>query len=225
MRTTGAARWTARCRECLLCRPVKGLLLGASLAAHGAALAWMLGSSDPQMSPVSSTTRTMQVSLVERKPAPQTEPESEPEPKPEPEPEPEPKPEPKPEPEPEPKLEPKLEPAESEPEQPLPDSAEVQEPEPITSEPVFEADYLNNRPPAYPRASLRLREEGDVQLRVRVGPDGKPREVKLASSSGSTRLDRAALEAVQRWGFEPARRGGSAVAAWVVVPITFKLEN
>ncbi|MFP3874672.1 MAG: energy transducer TonB, partial [Thiohalophilus sp.] len=99
------------------------------------------------------------------------------------------------------------------------------EPEPVTSQPLFEAEYLNNRPPDYPRASLRRGEEGNVELRVRVGADGNPQAVELASSSGSTRLDRAALQAVKRWRFEPARRGGSAVAAWVVVPITFKLES
>ncbi|MFO8025480.1 TonB family protein [Thiohalophilus sp.] len=230
MGITGAGHWGARCRERLLCRPVKVLLLGASLVAHVGGLAWMLGTSEAEISPVSSSTRTMQVTLVERKSAPESRPEPEPEPEPQTEPESEPEPQTKPESEPqtepESEPEPQAEPVESEAKEPLAESVqEADEPEPVTSEPVFEADYLNNRPPAYPRASLRQGEQGNVRLRVRVGPDGEPQEVKLARSSGSARLDRAALEAVKRWRFEPARRGGTAVAAWVVVPITFKLES
>jgi periplasmic protein TonB len=90
--------------------------------------------------------------------------------------------------------------------------------------PAYEADYLDNPPPAYPRLSRRLREEGEVELRVRVSPAGEALAVDLARSSGSDRLDQAALQAVRSWRFEPARRGQQAVEAWVRVPILFKLE-
>ena len=39
------------------------------------------------------------------------------------------------------------------------------------------------------------------------------------------RLDQAALDAVRQWRFVPARQGEQAVAAWVLVPIQFALEN
>lgn len=89
----------------------------------------------------------------------------------------------------------------------------------------FDADYLNNPPPAYPPLSRRMREEGRVMLRVRVSPEGLPAEIELSASSGSARLDRAALDGVQRWRFVPARQGGRAIEAWVLVPIVFKLEG
>ncbi|MFN2308406.1 MAG: energy transducer TonB [Gammaproteobacteria bacterium] len=95
---------------------------------------------------------------------------------------------------------------------------------PAASVPSFAADYLDNPPPAYPRVSRRLREEGEVELRVRVDAAGRPVAVELARSSGSERLDSAARAAVQRWRFEPARQGEQAVEAWVRVPIRFKLE-
>jgi protein TonB len=38
-------------------------------------------------------------------------------------------------------------------------------------------------------------------------------------------LDQAALQAVKQWHFVPAQRGGEAVAAWVEVPIVFRLEE
>jgi len=89
----------------------------------------------------------------------------------------------------------------------------------------FDAAYLNNPAPAYPMLSRRLREEGQVMLRVLVSPDGRPNRIELRTSSGSDRLDRAAEEAVARWRFVPARQGDTAVEAWVLVPIVFKLKG
>jgi protein TonB len=49
--------------------------------------------------------------------------------------------------------------------------------------------------------------------------------VELKKTSGFGPLDQAALDAVKKWRFVPARRGSQTIAAWVEVPITFKLEN
>jgi len=89
----------------------------------------------------------------------------------------------------------------------------------------FDAAYLNNPRPAYPMLSRRLREEGQVMLRVLVSPEGQPARIELRTSSGSERLDRAAQDAVARWRFVPARRGDLPVEAWVLVPIVFKLQG
>ena len=89
----------------------------------------------------------------------------------------------------------------------------------------FDAGYLNNPAPPYPPASRRLGEEGKVILRVRVSPEGNADEVELKTSSGSPRLDDSARRTVRRWQFIPARRGGTAVESWVLVPILFKLEQ
>ena len=50
------------------------------------------------------------------------------------------------------------------------------------------------------------------------------RQAAALVASGQ-RLDRAAEDAVARWRFVPARRGESAVEAWVLVPIVFKLKG
>lgn len=96
-------------------------------------------------------------------------------------------------------------------------------PEPLI-EARFDADYLSNPKLVYPNASRRLGEEGVVHLRVRVSAEGTAERVELKKSSGFTRLDQAARETVARWQFVPARRGRTAVAAWVVVPIIFSLN-
>ena len=62
-------------------------------------------------------------------------------------------------------------------------------------------------------------------LRVQVSAAGAPSSVQLARSSGSALLDRAAVAAVSRWRFVPARRGGQPVAAAVLVPLSFSLRR
>lgn len=89
----------------------------------------------------------------------------------------------------------------------------------------FDAAYLDNPAPRYPRLSRRIGEQGKVLLRVLVTADGLAGEVRLQQSSGHSRLDEAARSAVSQWRFEPARQGDRPIANWVIVPIEFKLEN
>ena len=91
--------------------------------------------------------------------------------------------------------------------------------------PNFNAAYLNNPAPNYPAISRRLGEEGLVLLQVQVTADGKADSVELKTGSGSDRLDEAALEAVKKWRFVPAKRGDQAVSASVVVPVKFSIEE
>jgi protein TonB len=49
--------------------------------------------------------------------------------------------------------------------------------------------------------------------------------VDIKTSSGSARLDEAAEAAVRQWRFVPAKQGEAAVAAWVLVPLVFKLDS
>ena len=94
-----------------------------------------------------------------------------------------------------------------------------------TIPPRFDAAYLRNPSPAYPSLARRMREQGRSLLRVLVSAEGAAEKVELKTSSGSTRLDHAALDTVARWRFVPARQGERPVAAWVLVPISFSLEE
>jgi protein TonB len=89
----------------------------------------------------------------------------------------------------------------------------------------FDADYLRNPAPPYPPMARRNGEEGKVVLRVMVSPNGTAEHVEIKSSSGSSRLDEAALKTIYRWKFVAARRGDVPVASAVLVPIIFKLEQ
>ena len=96
--------------------------------------------------------------------------------------------------------------------------------EPV-EQPRFDADYLDNPSPGYPPLSRKLREEGQVLLRVRVTAEGRAEQVHLHRSSGFERLDERAVHTVRQWKFMPARQGGKPVDAWVIVPIQFSLKG
>lgn len=79
--------------------------------------------------------------------------------------------------------------------------------------------------PAYPRLSRRLGESGKVVLRVELDETGRVAGAQVASSSGSPRLDAAALAAVRTWRCRPAQRDGRGVRAIATQPFNFTLEG
>ena len=95
---------------------------------------------------------------------------------------------------------------------------------PAVQLPSSDADYLQNPKPAYPPISRRLNEQGRTTVRVFIGADGQPQRAEIAKSSGSTRLDEAAVAAVLRWRYVPGKRGGVAEAMWFNVPINWVLD-
>jgi len=84
--------------------------------------------------------------------------------------------------------------------------------------------YRENPPPAYPGLARRRGYEGVVLLDVLVSEEGHVGELRVARSSGYSLLDRAAVEAVEAWRFEPGRRGDRPVAMRVRVPVRFRLQ-
>lgn len=84
--------------------------------------------------------------------------------------------------------------------------------------------YAVNPPPNYPPDAKRLKQQGEVLLHVKVGADGSAQAVTLKHSSGFPELDEAALAAVRRWKFEPARAAGVPVAVDVDVPVRFRIQ-
>lgn len=83
---------------------------------------------------------------------------------------------------------------------------------------------LSAKPPSYPIDSRRLHEQGTVVLAVLVATNGKVEDISIAHSSGSYRLDRAALSAVRNWRWMPLMRDGEAVMVRGMVTIPFVLQ-
>jgi protein TonB len=78
--------------------------------------------------------------------------------------------------------------------------------------------------PVYPSSARRLGVEGTALLSVYVAADGQVTEVQVHESAGHPDLDRAAVDAVRRWRFEPGRRGAEPIGMWVRLPVHFVLR-
>ncbi len=71
--------------------------------------------------------------------------------------------------------------------------------------------HADNHAPLYPRRAERRGWVGSVRLRIDIDAVGSVMAVEIDKSSGFSVLDEAARNAALAWGYEPARRGQSAV--------------
>jgi periplasmic protein TonB len=79
--------------------------------------------------------------------------------------------------------------------------------------------------PRYPDSARRQGIEGTVVVKAYVTEQGRVEQAQVEQSAGHPDLDQAAVEAVGRWRFEPARRGRQPMAMWVSVPVKFVLNR
>lgn len=87
-----------------------------------------------------------------------------------------------------------------------------------------QASVVKRIPPVYPGTARREGIEGRVVVHAAVATNGSVSSVRLASSSGSSLLDTAAMSAVKRWSFSPETLGGRPVPSAVRVPVLFQLR-
>ncbi len=90
---------------------------------------------------------------------------------------------------------------------------------------IFEHDSLNNEQPQYPKISKKRGDEGRVLLEVFVESDGSVARVELVKSSSYGLLDKAAIDAIKKWKFIPAKKFGQYISSSVLIPVTFKLNK
>ena len=76
--------------------------------------------------------------------------------------------------------------------------------------------------PEYSEEARQAKCQGTVVLWVIIGPDGKPRNVRVQRSLGMG-LDEKAIEAVRNWRFDPAKKDGQPVAVQVNIEVNFRL--
>jgi TonB family protein len=73
----------------------------------------------------------------------------------------------------------------------------------------------------YPESARRRGEEGQPQVKVDIGSDGKATNVRLTRSSGNAELDKAALRGARRAKFKAPRSGRQGV----LVKVDFAIEG
>ena len=78
--------------------------------------------------------------------------------------------------------------------------------------------------PKYPEVARRAQKEGVVTLEFTVDVDGKATDIKVAEPKGFG-FDEAAIEAIKRWRFTPAKKDGENVPMRVRQRIRFNLDD
>ena len=76
--------------------------------------------------------------------------------------------------------------------------------------------------PEYSEEARKAKYQGTCVLWLVIGPDGRPREMRVARSLGMG-LDEKAMLAVKQWKFEPAMKDGHPVAVQMNVEVSFRL--
>ena len=98
--------------------------------------------------------------------------------------------------------------------------------EPVIPSNLSKAKLLKASKPDYPSAAARLGQEGATGLKLFINVDGRVSDVQLISSSGSSRLDDAAVKHAKRnWVFSPCTEGGKAVACWHQTKLVWQLKD
>jgi protein TonB len=89
----------------------------------------------------------------------------------------------------------------------------------------YKLEALGNQPPAYPRTARKQGLEGRVVLSVMVTSTGSPKHISVFESSGAEILDDAAVSAIAKWSFVPAKIKDKSVNSYLLIPIRFRLED
>lgn len=90
--------------------------------------------------------------------------------------------------------------------------------------PADQLKLLDYRAPSYPEAALRRGTEGWVDLEFIVGRDGRPREIVVAEAEPAGAFDRAAINAVTRYRYEPFEADGVTYERLVRLRLRFALQ-
>jgi protein TonB len=84
---------------------------------------------------------------------------------------------------------------------------------------------VNKLPPTYPSSLLSKGIGGRVLVTCTVDADGRVTAASIKQTSGQPELDKAAINAVNKWKFRPASKGGRKVKATCVVPFNFEVRK
>ena len=91
---------------------------------------------------------------------------------------------------------------------------------------IIPPKILDRLEPSYPSDARSQGIEGSVSIKIGISESGSPSDCYVVRSSGNSSLDNAALAAVRRWRFVPARDqdSGASVSCYSTVTVVFDLK-
>ena len=78
--------------------------------------------------------------------------------------------------------------------------------------------------PAYPEIAQEAGIEGVVVVQAFIDEKGRVKETLILKGVPNTGLDEAAMEAIRKTRFRPAKQRERAVGVWISIPVNFKLK-
>src|SRR5215470_10168972 len=99
----------------------------------------------------------------------------------------------------------------------------------VTDPPVVtQTDFVSVVPPEYPQAAIAAREQGKITVKLLIdqhGNAGSPEIYDADPPQAEAVFANASIAAARQWKFHPKTEAGRLVAAYVLVPITFALDD
>ena len=90
---------------------------------------------------------------------------------------------------------------------------------------ITDSDFIHQVTPEYPEIAKDQNIQGDVTVRVTIGPQGQVMGAIISSSSGNPLLDQAALKAARESTFKPPLVGGVPTQRDYLIIYTFRLDE
>jgi protein TonB len=77
----------------------------------------------------------------------------------------------------------------------------------------------------YPFQARKRAIEGRVEIKFLIEAKGQVTHLSILKAEPEGVFDKSVLKAVRRWRFKPGMVEGKPVDTWVVLPLTFKLDE
>jgi periplasmic protein TonB len=85
--------------------------------------------------------------------------------------------------------------------------------------------YARDFQPEYPAQEMRAQRDGLVTLRVLIGADGRVKAVEPVSATSDAFFAVTRRQALGKWRFRPATRGGVPEESWKTMTVRFRIED
>jgi periplasmic protein TonB len=85
--------------------------------------------------------------------------------------------------------------------------------------------YAGALQPEYPPSMIRAEQSGNVTVRVKIGTDGRVKDVQIISSASNEFAEATKRQALRKWRFVPATRDGQPEESWREMTVKFEMPS
>jgi periplasmic protein TonB len=96
---------------------------------------------------------------------------------------------------------------------------------PVIVGPQVDPRFANVLQPEYPPSMIRAGQAGAVTVKVRIGTDGRVKEVVIVSATTDDFAEATKRQALRKWRFRPATRDGVAEEGWRTMTVKFEIPE